>query len=152
MAVTIAFTGGRPATISAATGAIALIVAPLAKEHGLDYLIAAVVLGGVLQVVLAVVGVAKLMRFIPRSVMVGFVNALAILIFAISALVLCRSLSAPTMSRCPTAGRAGSYRPAQRVLIDDASTTADFGDRLRRSNAEHRLAQRRHGRLDPAPM
>ncbi|MCO8276300.1 SulP family inorganic anion transporter [Actinoplanes sp. TRM 88003] len=82
MAVTIAFTGGRPAMISAATGAIALVVAPLAKEHGLDYLIAAVILGGLLQVVLALIGVAKLMRFIPRSVMVGFVNALAILIFS----------------------------------------------------------------------
>jgi SulP family sulfate permease len=81
MAVTIAFTGGRPAMISAATGAIALVVAPLARDHGLDYLIAAVILGGLLQIVLALVGVAKLMRFIPRSVMVGFVNALAILIF-----------------------------------------------------------------------
>ncbi len=81
MAVTIAFTGGRPAMISAATGAIALVVAPLAKEHGLDHLIAAVILGGVIQIVLALAGVAKLMRFIPRSVMVGFVNALAILIF-----------------------------------------------------------------------
>jgi SulP family sulfate permease len=81
MAVTIAFTGGRPAMISAATGAIALVVAPLVKDHGLGYLVAAVVLGGVFQVVLALAGVAKLMRFIPRSVMVGFVNALAILIF-----------------------------------------------------------------------
>jgi SulP family sulfate permease len=81
MAVTIAICGGRPAMISAATGAIALVVAPLAKDHGLDYLIAAVILGGLLQIVLALVGVAKLMRFIPRSVMVGFVNALAILIF-----------------------------------------------------------------------
>jgi SulP family sulfate permease len=81
MAVTIAFTGGRPAMISAATGAVALVVGPLAKEHGLDYLVAAVILGGLLQVVLALVGVAKLMRFIPRSVMVGFVNALAVLIF-----------------------------------------------------------------------
>ncbi|MFI5493685.1 SulP family inorganic anion transporter [Actinoplanes sp. NPDC051859] len=81
MAVTIAFTGGRPAMISAATGAIALVVAPLAKEHGLGYLVAAVLLGGAFQIVLALVGVAKLMRFIPRSVMVGFVNALAILIF-----------------------------------------------------------------------
>ncbi|MDM4718267.1 SulP family inorganic anion transporter [Micromonospora sp. WMMA1363] len=82
MAVTIAVCGGRPAMISAATGAIALVVAPLAREHGLDHLIAAVILGGLLQVVLAALGMAKLMRFIPRSVMVGFVNALAILIFA----------------------------------------------------------------------
>ncbi|MBY6682877.1 SulP family inorganic anion transporter [Rhodococcus sp. BP-316] len=81
MAVTISIVGGRPAMISAATGAIALVVAPLSREYGLDYLIAAVILGGVLQIVLSVVGVAKLMRFIPRSVMVGFVNALAILIF-----------------------------------------------------------------------
>jgi SulP family sulfate permease len=81
MAVVISICGGRPAMISAATGAIALIVAPLARDHGLDYLIAAVILGGIIQVLLAVLGVAKLMRFIPRSVMVGFVNALAILIF-----------------------------------------------------------------------
>ena len=81
MAVTIAVTGGRPAMISAATGAIALVVAPLAREHGVEYLLAAVVLGGLLQIALAAAGVARLMRFLPRSVMVGFVNALAILIF-----------------------------------------------------------------------
>nr|WP_235534856.1 SulP family inorganic anion transporter [Nocardioides sp. Soil777] len=81
MAVSIAFLGGRPAMISAATGAIALVVAPVARNYGLDFLIATVLLGGVLQVVLGLVGVARLMRFIPRSVMVGFVNALAILIF-----------------------------------------------------------------------
>jgi sulfate permease, SulP family len=82
MAVVIAFTGGRPAMISAATGAIALVIAPLVASHGLQYLIAAVILGGAVQVVLAVAGVARLMRFVPRSVMVGFVNALAILIFS----------------------------------------------------------------------
>ena len=81
MAVSIAFLGGRPAMISAATGAIALVIAPVAREHGLDYLVATVILGGIFQVVLGVLGVAKLMRFIPRSVMVGFVNSLAILIF-----------------------------------------------------------------------
>ncbi|KXO88268.1 sulfate permease [Tsukamurella pulmonis] len=81
MAVTIAVVGGRPAMISAATGAVALVVAPIAREHGLDYLLATVILAGVLQVVFSLLGVAKLMRFIPRSVMVGFVNALAILIF-----------------------------------------------------------------------
>ncbi|OLT46039.1 sodium-independent anion transporter [Gordonia sp. CNJ-863] len=81
MAVTIAIVGGRPAMISAATGATALVVAPLVKSHGLDYLIAAVLLAGVFQLVLGGLGVAKLMRFIPRSVMVGFVNALAVLIF-----------------------------------------------------------------------
>ena len=81
MAVTISFLGGRPAMISAATGAVALVIAPVMRDHGFDYLIATVLLAGVVQVVLALAGVAKLMRFIPRSVMVGFVNALAILIF-----------------------------------------------------------------------
>ncbi|CAM5727034.1 hypothetical protein SBADM41S_09162 [Streptomyces badius] len=81
MAVVISIVGGRRAMISAATGAVALVIAPLNREHGLGYLIAAVILAGVFQVVLGALGVAKLMRFIPRSVMVGFVNALAILIF-----------------------------------------------------------------------
>ena len=81
MAVTISFVGGRPAMISAATGAVALVIAPLMRSHGLDYLIAGVILAGVFQILLALVGVTKLMRFIPRSVMVGFVNALAILVF-----------------------------------------------------------------------
>ncbi|HPZ95901.1 MAG TPA: SulP family inorganic anion transporter, partial [Mycobacterium sp.] len=81
MAVTIAFVGGRPAMISAATGAVALVIAPLVREHGVDYFIATVILAGVLQIALSLLGVARLMRFIPRSVMVGFVNALAVLIF-----------------------------------------------------------------------
>ncbi|GAA5228466.1 SulP family inorganic anion transporter [Paeniglutamicibacter antarcticus] len=81
MAVTISFLGGRPAMISAATGAIALVIAPLVASHGVDYFVSAVILAGVFQVILALLGVAKLMRFIPRQVMVGFVNALAILIF-----------------------------------------------------------------------
>ena len=80
MAVTIAFVGGRRAMISAATAAVALVIAPLVASHGLEYLLAAVILGGLLQVLLAAAGIAKLMRFIPRSVMVGFVNSLAILI------------------------------------------------------------------------
>ncbi|MGW4887533.1 SulP family inorganic anion transporter [Streptomyces murinus] len=81
MAMVIAFAGGRPAMISAATGAVALVVAPVVRQHGLGYLIATVVLAGVLQIVLGALGVAKLMRFVPRSVMVGFVNALGILLF-----------------------------------------------------------------------
>ncbi|GHI92687.1 sodium-independent anion transporter [Streptomyces olivaceus] len=81
MAVTISVVGGRRAMISAATGAVALVIAPLNREHGLGYLIAAVILAGVFQVVLGALGVARLMRFVPRSVMVGFVNALAVLIF-----------------------------------------------------------------------
>lgn len=81
MSIVIAFTGGRPAMISAAAGAVALVVAPLVRSHGVDYLFAAVILAGIFQVILALLGVAKLMRFIPRQVMIGFVNALAILIF-----------------------------------------------------------------------
>ncbi len=82
MAVSIAFLGGRPAMITAATGAVALVIAPVARDYGVDYFIATVILAGIFQVLLALVGVAKMMRFIPRSVMVGFVNALAILIFS----------------------------------------------------------------------
>jgi len=80
MAVTIAIVGGRPAMISAATGSVALVVAPLARAHGLNYLLAAVILAGVIQIALGALGVARLMRFVPRSVMTGFVNALAILL------------------------------------------------------------------------
>ena len=81
LAVTISFTGGRPAMISAATGAMALVVVSLVADHGVEYLLAATVLAGVIQVALGALGAAKLMRFVPRSVMTGFVNALAILIF-----------------------------------------------------------------------
>jgi SulP family sulfate permease len=81
MAITIAFAGGRPAMVSAATAAVALVVAPVAHEHGVGYLVATIAMAGVIQMLLAFAGVAKLMRFIPRSVMVGFVNALAILVF-----------------------------------------------------------------------
>jgi SulP family sulfate permease len=73
--------GGRPAMISAAAGSVALVAAPLVLSHGVQYYLAAVILSGAFQVLLAAVGAARLMRFIPRSVMKGFVNALAILIF-----------------------------------------------------------------------
>ncbi|HLS92186.1 MAG TPA: SulP family inorganic anion transporter [Microbacterium sp.] len=80
MAVSIAFVGGRAAMISAATGAVALVVADVAPTHGVEYLLATILLAGVFQILLALFGVAKLLRFIPRSVMVGFVNALAIIV------------------------------------------------------------------------
>ncbi|KHL04213.1 SulP family inorganic anion transporter [Sinomonas humi] len=82
MAVTISIVGGRPAMISGAAGSTALVIAPLVKSHGTDYFVATVIVAGALQVLLGLLGVAKLMRFVPRSVMVGFVNALAILIFS----------------------------------------------------------------------
>ncbi|PPE67558.1 SulP family inorganic anion transporter [Caldimonas caldifontis] len=81
IAVIIAFTGGRPGMISAATGAMALLMVTLVKEHGLQYLLAATVLTGVLQVLAGWLRLGSLMRFVSRSVITGFVNALAILIF-----------------------------------------------------------------------
>ena len=81
IAVVIAFVGGRPGMISAATGAMALVMVTLVKDYGLQYLLAATLLTGVLQIIMAYIGVAKLMSFVARAVVVGFVNALAILIF-----------------------------------------------------------------------
>ncbi|MFT6590617.1 MAG: SulP family sulfate permease [Rhodoferax sp.] len=81
IAVVTAFTGGRPGMISAATGAMALVMVMLVKEHGLQYLLAATVLTGVLQIIAGAVKLGTLMRFVSRSVITGFVNALAILIF-----------------------------------------------------------------------
>lgn len=81
MAVVIAFVGGRTGMISAATGAMALIMVMLVKEHGLQYLLAATVLTGILQIIAGWVKLGVLMRFVSRSVFTGFVNALAILIF-----------------------------------------------------------------------
>ena len=81
MAMSIAITGGRPAMVSAAAGSVAVVIAPLAHEHGLQYVLVTIWMAGILQVVMALLGVAKLMRFIPRSVMLGFVNALGILMF-----------------------------------------------------------------------
>jgi SulP family sulfate permease len=81
IAVVIAFVGGRPGMISAATGAMALVMVTLVKEHGLQYLLAATVLTGVLQIIAGWLRLGTLMRFVSRSVVTGFVNALAILIF-----------------------------------------------------------------------
>lgn len=81
MAVIIAFVGGRPAMVSAATGAMALVLVSLVANHGLEYLLAATILTGIIQFLLGIFGVANLMRFIPNSVMLGFVNALGIMIF-----------------------------------------------------------------------
>ncbi|MBZ5748945.1 SulP family inorganic anion transporter [Metabacillus rhizolycopersici] len=82
IAIVIAFVGGRPGMISAATGAMALVMVTLVAEHGLQYLLAATILTGIFQIILGVLKVGRLMKFIPRSVMTGFVNSLAILIFA----------------------------------------------------------------------
>lgn len=81
IAVIIAFVGGRPGMISAATGAMALLMVTLVKDHGLEYLLAATLLTGFLQIIMGVLKLGSLMRFVSRSVVTGFVNALAILIF-----------------------------------------------------------------------
>ena len=81
MAVVIAFAGGRPGMISAATGAMALVMVTLVKDHGLQYLLVATLLTGVLQIGAGLLKLGALMRFVSRSVVTGFVNALAILIF-----------------------------------------------------------------------
>lgn len=81
IAVICAFVGGRPAMISAATGAMALLMVILVKQHGLQYLLAATLLTGVLQIIMGYLKLGSLMSFVSRSVVTGFVNALAILIF-----------------------------------------------------------------------
>lgn len=81
IAIVISFVGGRPGMISAATGAMALVMVDLVADHGLQYLFAATILTGLIQIVFGFCRVSRLMKFIPKSVMVGFVNALAIMIF-----------------------------------------------------------------------
>lgn len=81
IAIVIAFVGGRPGMISGATGAMALLMITLIAEHGLQYLLATTILTGILQILFGVFKLARVMKFIPRAVMIGFVNALAILIF-----------------------------------------------------------------------
>jgi len=81
IATVIAFAGGRPGMISAATGAMALVMVTLVKDHGLQYLLAATILTGVLQILAGWLKLGSLMRFVSRSVITGFVNALTILIF-----------------------------------------------------------------------
>ncbi|MEC3652555.1 SulP family inorganic anion transporter [Bacillus subtilis] len=82
IAIIISIFGGRPGMISAATGSMAVVMVSLVADHGLQYLFAATILTGIIQVILGISKIARLMKFIPRSVMIGFVNALAILIFS----------------------------------------------------------------------
>lgn len=73
--------GGRPAMVTAAAGSVALVIGPMVSQHGVGYILPAVVLAGIIQILFGVLGMARLMRFIPQAVMTGFVNALGILIF-----------------------------------------------------------------------
>lgn len=81
LTITMSVLGGRPGVITAAAGSVALVIAPLVHEYGVQYVLPTVVLAGIIQIVFGFAGLARLMRFIPRSVMTGFVNALGILIF-----------------------------------------------------------------------
>ena len=80
-AIITSITGGRPAMVSAAAGSMALVMVTLIKNHGLEYMIAATILTGIIQLILGYLGIHKLMKYISKPVMLGFVNALAILIF-----------------------------------------------------------------------
>ncbi len=120
IAVVISFTGGRPGMISAATGAMALVMVTLVKEHGLQYLLAATVLTGLLQIGAGLLKLGSLMRFVSRSVITGFVNALAILIFLTArggsttgAPCGCARRPSRTRSRAPTRWTPGCWaRPS----------------------------------------
>jgi len=81
IALVTAFVGGRPGLISGATGAMALVVIHLVKDHGVQYLFAATILTGIIQILFGVCKLGRQMKYIPRAVMIGFINALAILIF-----------------------------------------------------------------------
>ena len=81
IAIVISFTGGRPGMISAATAAVAVLVIPLVRDHGVEYLFAATILMGLIQIVAGLLRLDLVMQFVSRSVITGFVNALAILIF-----------------------------------------------------------------------
>ncbi|MBA4308222.1 MAG: sodium-independent anion transporter, partial [Sphingopyxis sp.] len=81
IAMVVAFTGGRTGMISAATAAVAVLVIPLVRDHGVEYLFAATILMGLIQIVAGLLRLDLLMQFVSRSVITGFVNALAILIF-----------------------------------------------------------------------
>ena len=81
LVLSMTFLGGRPGVITAAAGSVALVIAPMVHEHGTEYVLPAVILAGLIQIVFGVTGLARLMRYVPRSVMLGFVNALGVLIF-----------------------------------------------------------------------
>ena len=144
IAIIISFSGGRPGMISAATGAMALVIVPLVEEYGVGYLFAATVLAGTLQVGFGYLGVGELMRFIPRTVTTGFVNALAILIF---------------LAQVPDILLNGDDAELEPVLAESALHRRRTGDHLRTSPAHlgraiaargHRAARRRSDRLRPA--
>ena len=81
LCLSMSFLGGRPAMVTAAAGSVALVIGPMVNQHGMEYILPAVLLAGMIQILFGLSGMARLMRFIPHAVMTGFVNALGILIF-----------------------------------------------------------------------
>ncbi|WP_293796054.1 SulP family inorganic anion transporter [uncultured Pantoea sp.] len=81
LCLTLSIFGGRPAMVTAAAGSVALVIGPMVHAHGVEYILPAVIMGGVIQIIFGLAGLSRMMRYIPRSVMIGFVNALGILIF-----------------------------------------------------------------------
>lgn len=81
LCLSMSLLGGRPAMVTAAAGSVALVIGPMVHQHGVEYILPAVLLAGLIQILFGLAGMARLMRFIPHSVMTGFVNALGILIF-----------------------------------------------------------------------
>lgn len=81
LCLTLSILGGRPAMVTAAAGSVALVIGPMVHAHGVEYILPAVILGGIIQILFGLAGLSRMMRYIPRSVMIGFVNALGILIF-----------------------------------------------------------------------
>lgn len=81
LCLTLSLLGGRPAMVTAAAGSVALVIGPMVHAHGVAYILPAVILAGIIQIVFGVTGLSRMMRYIPRSVMLGFVNALGVLIF-----------------------------------------------------------------------
>ena len=81
LCLTLSILGGRPAMVTAAAGSVALVIGPMVHAHGVEYILPAVILGGIIQIIFGLAGLSRMMRYIPRSVMIGFVNALGILIF-----------------------------------------------------------------------
>ena len=81
LCLTLSILGGRPAMVTAAAGSVALVIGPMVHAHGVEYILPAVIMAGVIQIIFGLAGLSRMMRYIPRSVMIGFVNALGILIF-----------------------------------------------------------------------
>ncbi|MFP2514540.1 SulP family inorganic anion transporter [Buttiauxella agrestis] len=81
LCISMSFLGGRPAMVTAAAGSVALVIGPMVHQHGVEYIFPAVLMAGLIQILFGVTGLARMMRYIPLSVMTGFVNALGILIF-----------------------------------------------------------------------